>query len=222
MARVNFVQLMGRNVSEEFQIRMIDEEKTDGKNPNLVLNFLLECYDEEEGKSYRLPVAVWGKDLVIQCQNHMKKNDLVYVQGELRYKFIYNKEKKQMEKVYTSVKATTVEFISKKMKDQDLNHTINEVKLIGNLVEDLVETEDGFVVAVDRLYPSKDLKVPNYKLTDYVTVLIKDKTQIKGNLKKGSVAIIDGKLMTRKVKDVSETGKVSPRVVVGAKQIVGR
>lgn len=222
MARINVVQLMGRNVSKEFQIRMIAEGDSEGQKANLVLNFVLECYDEEERKKYRLPVSVWGKELVMQCQHHMKENDLVYVQGELRYKFVYNKEKREMEKVYTSVKATTVEFVSKKMKNQELDHSINEVKLIGNLVEDPIYTDEGFVIAVDRLYPSKDLKVPNYKLTDYVTVVVKDKSVIKGDLKKGSMAIIDGKLMTRKIHDIPDNGKVNPRIVVGAKRIVGR
>jgi single-stranded DNA-binding protein len=275
MARLNMVNLIGTVVNDQLDPRTIGSEKTDGENKMEVLNFLIRTFDEEYQRYFTLPVAVWGEDLVGDCLEFIKKGDLVYVQGELRYKFIYNKQKKMHEKIYTTVKAATVEFISKKLKDQPLNYSMNEVKLIGNLVEDpitensikeyprevsvieenrsyleaagldvqmlidkqvktvneeqakilesikgfsLSTPETGFVIAVDRLYPSKDLKIPNHKLTDYVTLVVNDKSKIKGDLKKGSVAIVDGKLMTRKRNEKI----VEPRIVVDVKEMVGR
>lgn len=218
MARLNSVSLIGTVVNENLDPRTVDSEKTDGKQSMAVLNFLVRCFDETLGRYNTLPVAVWGEREILDCMNHLNKGDMVYVQGELRYKFIYNTETKKHERIYTTVKASTVEFISKKLKGESLAYSMNEVKLIGNLVQDPTETEDGFVIAVDRLYPSKEVKVPNYKLTDYVTLVMKDKKQVMGNLKKGSVAIVSGKLMSRKL----DEDVVKPRIVVEVDRIVGK
>lgn len=217
MARLNLVSLMGELVSDHLETRMIQKEKTDGKRNIPVLNFLIRCYDKEDQRPYTLPVAVWGKERIDQCLSHLKKGDLVYVQGELRYKHVRNEEGK-IERVYTTVKAESVEFLSKKLNDQKLDYSMNEVKLIGNLVHNPVVAEDGFVVAIDRLYPTKDVTVPNDKLTDYVTLYVSGEEKIVGNLKKGSVVIIDGKLMTRRRQEDQSV----PRIVVGVNEIVGR
>lgn len=217
MARLNSVDLIGTIVNKEFKPNFIMAEKTDGKTNMPVLNFLLRCFDEEKGRHFTYPIAVWGEEMIMDCMDHLKQGDMVYVQGELRYKFHYNKESHKREKTFTTVKAATVEFLSKKLKDVPLDYSMNEVKLIGNLVDEPVETEDGFVIAVDRLYPSKDLKVPNYKLTDYVTLVMTDKSIMKTKLHKSSVAIVEGKLMTRKKGD----DESKPRVVVEVRNIVG-
>lgn len=217
MATLNLVSLTGNVVSRELESRLINKDKTDGKKSIPVLNFLIRCYDKEDGRHYTLPVAVWGKELVDQCMTHLKYGDLVYVGGVLRYKHVKD-ENGKIKEVYTSVKASTVEFISKKLKNEKLDYSMNEVKLIGNLVHNPVVGERGFVVAVDRLYPTKNITVSNDKLTDYVTLFVSDESKIKGNLKKGSVVIIDGKLMTRK----KQEDKSIPRIVVGVNEIVGR
>lgn len=226
MARVNSVTIIGTVVTDlqEVDPRTIHGLENDVRDlgndsKHQVLNFHVRCFDEEDQRPYTLPVAVWDENLTMQCLMHVNKDDLVYIQGELRYKFVYNKETRQREKIYTTVKATTVEFLSKKMKGKRIPYSKNEVQLIGNLVNDPNETEDGFVLAVDRLYPSKDMKVSNDKLTDYVTLVVRDKAAFKSKLKKGSVAIVSGKLMTRKK---TEDNTVKPRIVVDVKEIAGR
>lgn len=232
MARVNFVQLIGKvkfplvkdektgeiteNKERALKIRIID---TGNEQDNYVLNLILRYFDQEENKFHNIPVTVWGRELSQQCFKHLKEDDFIYVQGELRYKYHFNKETRKREKVFTNVKASTIEFLSKKIKDQPLDYYMNEVKLVGNVVEMPTKETDGFVVAVDRLHPSKDLEVPNYKLTDYVHVMMKDKNKMKGKIQKGSTVIIDGSLMTNKM---TNDGTFSPRIVVGAKEIVGR
>lgn len=221
MARLNLIKLIGTVEYEgELDPREISADKTDGKNKMEVLNFFVKCFDEEDKRFYTLPVAVWGEKQVEECLRFMKKGDLVYVQGELRYKYIQNKETKEIDRVYTTVKASTIEFISKKLKDEKLQFSMNDVTLIGNLVNDakIGDESESFVMAVDRLYPSKDLKVPNHKLTDYVHLVIRDSEKLKNELSKGSTVIVNGKLMTRK-----KTEKYGiPRVVVDVKDIVGR
>jgi len=222
MARINEVSLIGTVVNTELDPKTVSPEKTDGQNNMEVLNFLVRCYNEYTGRVDTLPVAVWGENLVRECLMFMKKDDLVYINGELRYKTIWNHELKRPERIYTTVKASTVEFLSKKLKDQKLyddKFGVNDVKLAGNLVEDPRWDGEGFILAVDRLHPSKDLKVPNHKLTDYVTIVVKDESCIRGPLKKGSVAIVEGSLMSRK-RDDERIG--FPRIVVDAKKIVGR
>lgn len=230
MARFNSVTLLGRVVKME--PKMVGKDKTDGKNRAVVMNFQIQCFDKDDNRYYRLPVAYWGIDEVDQCEDHMNVGDLVLVQGELRYKFIKSKVKdektgktiEKVDRIYTTVKASTVEFLSKKLKntkhikDDKLNHSINEVKLIGNLVEHPTHSDKGFVVAIDRLYPTKEVKGDNNEKTDFVTLIVDEKEKMSKKLKKGSVVIVDGKLMTRKkIKD-----KVIPTIVVDVKNIVGR
>ena len=233
MARFNSVTLLGRVYN--MVAKPVGKDKTDGVEGSFVLNFLLECYSEEDKRSYRIPVAVWGEREVTQCLEHLNEGDLALVQGEVRYKFIRVDEKDELgnvrlhpktkrpiqkvERVYTAVKASTVEFLSKKMKKEELfYHSINEIRLIGNLVDEPKKGEEGFVIAVDRLYPTKQTKSPNHQLTDYVTLLVSEESVIRGNLKKGSVAIIDGKLMTRRM----QGNMATPTIVVDVKRMVGR
>lgn len=217
MARLNDVMLIGKKVDDGMEPKIVGKSQTDGENANIVLNFLMKTYDEKIKRFVTLPVAVWGEEMVEQCITHLQKDDLICVKGELRYKFIYNHKSKQMERIYTTVKASTVEFLSKKMKTQELHYYVNKVSLVGNLVDEPVQTENGFVVAVDRLYPTKDVTAPNSELTDFVTLVIDDDSVLKGNLKKGSPVIIDGKLMTRRKRmDIIE-----PRIVVSVDKIVG-
>lgn len=232
MARFNSATLLGRVYNKA--AKPVGKDKTDGIEGSFVLNFQLECYCEEDKRSYRIPIAVWGEREVTQCLEYLNEGDLALVQGEIRYKFIRvdetdaegnilynsrtNRPLQKVERVYTAVKATTVEFLSKKMKKEEMfYHSINEIRLIGNLVDDPKKGEEGFVIAVDRLYPTKQTKSPNHRLTDYVTLLVSDTSEIKGQLKKGSVAIIDGKLMTRKRGNMA-----IPTVVVDVKRMVGR
>lgn len=244
MARGNLVTLLAEVVNINYDLKVVSlAEKGKAKNNavekdlenkeneekmtnTMVLNFLVKCFDEDDQRYYTLPVAVWGKKEVKQCQEFLNNGDLVYIQGELRYKFIYNKTNKKFERVYTTVKADTVEFLTKKLKNtkniesKKLEHYINDVKLIGNLVEDPTDTKKGFVVAVDRKYPTKDVKTPNHKLTDYVTLVLDGDAKVKGNLKKGSVVVVNGKLMTRRIEELEQ--EATPRIVVGVKEIVGR
>ncbi|QST02993.1 single-stranded DNA-binding protein (plasmid) [Pontibacillus sp. ALD_SL1] len=228
MARFNSATLLGKVVNEKLEPKIIGKHQTDGIKPNAVLNFLIEYFDEEDKRTYRLPVAVWGVDEVEQCEEHMKKGDLVLVQGEVRYKHIplrdeYGKIQRDendeiiMEKIFTTLKTNTIEFVSKKLKNEALQYGINDVKLIGNLVSEPTDSEEGFVVAVDRLYPTKEVK-PNENLADFITLVATDKAKIQGGLKKGSTVIVDGKMMTRKRrKDI-----VTPNIVIGIKEMVGR
>jgi single-stranded DNA-binding protein len=220
MARANLVVLTGIVASEEMDSRMIDASKTDGTTDIPVLNFLVKCFDQVDKRFYTLPVAAWGTDLVSDCMNYMKKGDLVYIEGELRYKHIKNPITRETEKIYTTVKARTVEFISKKLKDEalELQSHDNTVRLIGNLVHDPNDDAEGFVLAVDRLYPPKDMKISNDKLTDYVTLVVRDKELFNTNLKKGSAVIVSGKLLTKK----RDENAAKPRVVVDVCKIVGR
>ena len=190
MARLNQVTLMGRVVSEEIEPKIIEKEKTNGEEASVLLNFKIQCWDEEDSRHYTLPVAVWGLDMVDQCEKFLKYGDVICVVGELRYKFIKDRNGKN-KKIYTAIKAENIEFISKKVKNEPFYYPINQIRLIGNLVHDPIESEDGFVIAVDRLAPAKDKNEP-----DYVTLIVKDKNAIKGNLKKGSMAIIDCKIIT--------------------------
>lgn len=212
MARINQVTLMGRVVSEELEPKIIEKEKTNGTDANVLLNFKIQCWDEEDHRHYTLPVAVWGLDMVEQCEKYLKNGDIISVAGEIRYKFIKG-QGNVTKKIYTAIKADKVEFISKKIKNEPFYHTMNEILLLGNLVQDPVESEEGFVVAVDRLAPSKEKVDP-----DYVTLVVKDKDIIKGNLKKGSMVVVKGKVMTVKKKE----GVVHPRIVVGVQTMVGR
>lgn len=214
MARINQVVLMGTVTNNEFEPRLIEEN---GER-NMVLNLKLQYWNNSDKRYYNLPIAVWGSDMVKQCIAHLKKGHLIYVYGELRYKFIRDPNTSEIKRIYTTVKAASLEFFTKKAGDETFFHQINEVRLAGNLVEDPVETEDGFILAVDRLYPTKDIKTPNHKLTDYITICCDDKNKIRGNLRKGSMAIIDGELMTKKRVE----GVVQPRVVVRVKEMVGR
>lgn len=212
MARLNQVTLMGKVVSEEIEPKIIEKTKTNGEEASVLLNFKIQCWDQEDGRYYTLPVAVWGLDMVDQCEKHIKYGDVICVIGELRYKFIKDGKGKN-QKIYTAVKAESVEFISKKVKNEPFYHPINQIRLIGNLVHDPIQSDEGFVIAVDRLAPSKEKSEP-----DYVTLVLKDKSLIRGELKKGSMAIIDGKVMTVRKKE----GVVHPRIVVGVKEMVGR
>lgn len=224
MARVNLVNLIGTVVTDlqEVDPRTIDgfENEAEKSSKRYVLNFYVKCYDEDDKRPYTLPVAIWDESLITQCLMHVNKGDLIYIQGELRYKFINNPQTRKREKIYTTVKAATVEFISKKMKGKSIPYSENNVHLIGNLVNDPTESEDGFVIAVDRLYPTNSVDdISNDKLTDYVTLVVRDKAAFKSKLKKGSVAIVSGKLMTRKK---SEDNIIKPRIVVDVKTIAGR
>lgn len=217
MARLNDVLLIGKTLSEELEAKFVRKEQTDGEAGNVVLNFLMKTYDEESGRFITLPVAVWGEELVDQCLTYLKKDDLICVRGEIRYKFIYNHESKSTERIYTTVKASNVEFLSKKMKTKELHYYKNEVRLLGNLVDEPIETEDGFVVAIDRLYPTKEVTTHNANLTDYVTLVLDKNSVLRGNLAKGSSVIIEGRLMTRKKRmDIIE-----PRIVVTVNEMVG-
>lgn len=218
MARFNNAVLIGKVVNEVLEPKIIGKDQTDGKKPNAVLNFLIEYFDTDDKRTYKLPVAVWGVDEVMQCKNYLNKGDLVLVQGEVRYKFIKDPITKEIVKIYTTVKASTVEFLSKKLKNQALEYAVNEVKLIGNLVGDACDKEEGFVVAVDRLYPTKEATLANEDSTDFITLVVRDKKKIKGNLKKGSVVIVDGKLMTRR----RHKELIMPTIVVDVKEMVGR
>lgn len=227
MARVNSVTIIGTVVTDlqevdprtinglESEVGMLEKDN----KKRQVLNFYVRCFDEEDQRPYTLPVAVWDEELSKQCLMHVNKDDLIYIQGELRYKFIYNKDTRKREKIYTTIKASTIEFISKKMKGKRIPYSKNEVQLIGNLVNDPNETEEGFVIAVDRLHPAKEVEVKDDKRADYVTLVVRDKSVFKSKLKKGSVAIVSGKLMTRKK---NEDNLVKPRIVVDVKEIAGR
>lgn len=229
MGRLNKIEVMGKIKKIKKPTVLGKEEMRSSNNDEqseIVLNLIVQCYDEETKKYYNLPVAVWGEK-AIQLTREFAKNrlsvgDLIYVNGELRYSYIYNKDEKgkvmldSPKLIYITIKANTVEFVSREMKKTTLNTSINEVRLFGNLVEDPVETEEGFVVAVDRLY-SKEMKLPNYKTTDYITLVMDKKEKMKGNLKKGDFVIVDGKLLTRK----QEGEQVRPTIVVGVNKIVG-
>jgi single-stranded DNA-binding protein len=222
--KFNQVQLLGRVVDEELEPRIIGKEKTDGERPAAVLNFRVEYFDKEDDCFYRLPIAVWGTKDVNDCLEHLEKGSLVFVQGELRYKYIFEKNEvgeRKLIKVYTNVKASRIEFMGEKIKSPIFKKSINEVRLFGNLRDDPVETEEGFVVAVDRMLPSKEnIRSADYS-TDYVHLVIKNKELIQRDdfkeLKKGSAVIIDGKLMTRKINEEI----VRPTIVVSVKDIVG-
>lgn len=201
----------------EMEPKIVNKRFTDGETANVVLNFRMKTYDEETQRFITLPIAVWGEALVEQCLLHLKKNDLICVKGELRYKFIYNRLTKQTERIYTTVKATNIEFLSKKMKSQNLHYYVNKIRLVGNLVEEPIKTENGFTLAVDRTYPTKDISAPNSELTDFVTLVIDEKSVLRGSLTKGSPVIIDGKLMTRK----KRMDMIEPRIVVSVKEMVG-
>jgi len=217
MARLNDVVLIGKKVDGEMEPKIVSKRFTDGETANVVLNFLMKTYDEEAQRFITLPIAVWGEGLVEQCLLHLKQNDLICVKGELRYKFIYNRDTKQTERIFTTVKANNVEFLSKKMKTQNLHYYVNKVRLVGNLVDEPIQTEDGFVLAVDRTYPTKEASAPNSELTDFVTLILDEKSVLRGSLTKGSPVIIDGKLMTRKKRmDIIE-----PRIVVSVQEMVG-
>jgi single-stranded DNA-binding protein len=222
MARINEVSLIGEVLNSELVPTIVTADKTDGQNHMEVLNFKIRCYNKDTRRYDIIPVAVWGEQKVRECMLYMKKGDVVYVFGELRYKSInWNHKLKTPERVIGTVKATTVEFLSKKLKDKHLSdptYSINSVRLSGNLASDPIEGDGGFIIAIDRLYPSKDLQVPNHKLTDYVTVIVPDLSCVIGPLKKGSMAIIEGSLMTRRMNDEAIT---FPSTVVDARLVVG-
>lgn len=227
MARMNRTIIIGR-VSEDkaLESRVINKEKTDGENSIPVLNLLLETRTKGKNgvRDVRIPVAVWGKKMVRQCSQFLKPGDLVLVEGEYRYKAVKDEDGKIVQN-YQTVKASNIEFLSKKLKESDthkLNYSKNEIHLIGNLVHDPRISKDadyhGFVMAVDRLYPTKEVDgIENDKLTDYVTLVVQDKSKIKSNLKKGSVAIVSGELMTRRVLNRD----TMPRIVVNVDEIIG-
>lgn len=217
MARLNDVFLIGNVVNAELEPKIVGKDKTDGEKANVVLNFLMKTWDEELQRYINVTVAVWGEEMVEQCLTNLKKDDLVCVKGELRYKSIYNRKSEKTEKIYTNVKVSSIEFLTKKMKTQQLDCYENIVRLVGNLVDDPIKTEEGFLVAVDRLYPTKEVSAPNSELTDFVTLVLSEDSVLKGEITKGKSVYIDGKLMTRKKRlDIIE-----PRIVVKVKKMVG-
>ena len=59
MARFNSATLLGRVYN--MAAKPVGKDKTDGVEGSFVLNFRLECYSEEDKRSYRIPVAVLVK-----------------------------------------------------------------------------------------------------------------------------------------------------------------
>lgn len=233
MARLNLVTLVGTVVEESLEVQgILIDQASHGLNQTdvsdlKVLNFSIKCKTKNTYQT--IPVAVWDTMLIQQCMRYLNKGEMVYVQGELRYKYVFNKETRQFDKIYTNVKAGTVEFISKKLKSKShehesnlmptINYELNEVKLIGNLVED-PKLEESFVLAVDRLGFQKegDKRQKDYQFTDYVHLMVKDPAILRQKLTKSAMVIVDGSLMTQPKKE----DQVTPRIVVDVKAIVGR
>jgi len=218
MARLNDVMMAGKVISEELEPKLVSKNETGGESAQVVLNFKMRTYDKIAQRYITLPVAVWGEELVEQCITELEKGDSICVKGELRFKFIRNKQTGKTERIYINVKASCIEFLSKKMKTKDVPFYKNSVQLIGNLVSDVKQGDEGFVVAVDRLYPTRETTAPNSELTDFITVVANEGSVLNGALTQGSNVIIEGRLMTRKKRmdDLLE-----PRIVVAVDNYIG-
>lgn len=218
MARLNDVLIVGKVINDELEPKLVSKSESGGESNQVVLNFKMRMFDEEAQRFITLPVAVWGEELVEQCVLHLEKDDSILVKGELRFKYIVNKQTGKTERLYINVKTSNIEFLSKKMKTKDVPFYKNSVQLIGNLVNDAKQGDDGFVVAVDRLYPTKEATAPNSELTDFITVVANEKSVLNGALTQGSNVIIEGRLMTRKKR---MDGILEPRIVVAVDNYIG-
>lgn len=226
---MNDVYLLGQKLEGELEPKIVTRRNRFGEVENdIVLNFLIQTFNEKLDRSYNLPIAIWGEQMVEQCLEHLKSNDFVSVKGEIRNKTHYNHEKQEIERIFTAVKTSNIEFLSKKFgtQDPDLFEDMyeNKVRLCGNLTDDIIETEEGYriaQVAIDRLYPTKEViksKTPNSELTDFITVMLDSETKLKGEFKQGAVVYLRGSLVTRK----RRFGIVEPRIVVKADKMVGK
>lgn len=230
MARLNQVELMG--TVKNIKLLVLGKDKTNMDEAQIVLNFVLRYYNQELERYINLPISVWEEKVRMQCVNHLKEGDVVFIKGEIRNKYVYdtdtegseNKKEKKLVKIYTSVKASEIEFISKKIHDTKIEISAesfrqkgkNRVLLMGNVVSETIDGKEEIVVAVDRLNSIKNAKLSNHLTTDFITMLLDKETKITGKMQKGSVVMIEGELLTRK----REEGKVIPTIVVGAKDII--
>lgn len=202
MARLNHVQLIGK-IESKSEIRKI---KADNEIEVPILNFVVSCEDLEDKRKYKIPIALWNEE-AYQMEQWIRTGDYVYINGEMRYKFIKNGNK--IEKIYTNVKANTIELITKQIKNPfHTPHYVNEVKLMGNIVNG---DKNNFIIAVDRL-PKET--------PDFITITNEKGNAIKGNFKKGSFVILDGKIATRKKENVIKNLPYSPTIIVTLKDAI--
>lgn len=224
MIRINKVILMGINTTDFVGREPVKEQNQNiqlqnGKTlSNFVLNFRLACYDAVDKRSYQLPVCVWDEELIDTCERKMKEGMLIYVEGSLRYKYLIDELTEKVIKIYTTVKAEKMEFIDIEGLPKHKVPCTNSIRLIGKLADTTKLSESGdenlFSVQVERNIPKQVLSDVD-EGHDMIPLLVKDKKAFTGSMKKGSLVVVDGRIMTRK-----KTENMSdPRIVVNVNSI---
>lgn len=224
MERINKVILMGINMTEDVGREPVKQHKQNiqlqnGKSlSNFVLNFRLACYDTTDKRTYQLPVCVWDEELIETCERKMKEGMLVHVEGSLRYRYVVDELTDEVILIFTTIKAEKMEFFDVKGMPKYKVPTSNFIRLVGKLTESTKLSEEGeekiFNLQVERNIPKQILSSVEEGHDD-IPLIVRSKKAFAGSMKKGSLVLVDGKIITRKkTEDFS-----NPRIVVDVNSI---